>query len=358
MRTVWKLTESQGSVNFCSLNLNGIVSVPIRVGRYAMPSEVGYGKSEKAKEWGKRWVSPTLHFLYENRGRNLRASWIVRWISFTFRSRISVGIFCLCLTAGLADETEDTGAHLRAIDGSSLNIELIMEAIENLDTHSQDSSLSRIFASASVPDSSAHRALSECGHEDGFKDFFAIHGFETRQLTPVEKTLLSECMRQVFHSMDDVYGFAAPGYYKRFSEQFVGTGIDLAYRCGYRSHRLFVYFSVALWLLGPGDLQSDFRFRCIGDVDSSSRYSEDDFLFGIVAITNELEYLITVLGSWNNVLKYLMYKEVVLKNIAIDSCKFIFQNYNYDDVEFDDLFRKNRCGTIDLDFRQQDREGK
>jgi len=32
-----------------------------------MPSEVGYGKNEKAKEWGKRWVSPTLRLLGELR---------------------------------------------------------------------------------------------------------------------------------------------------------------------------------------------------------------------------------------------------------------------------------------------------
>jgi len=60
MWTFLKLTESQGTVNFCLSNIHQTVYDPVRIGNQAMAREAGRDSYECPKTREHRWVSLSL----------------------------------------------------------------------------------------------------------------------------------------------------------------------------------------------------------------------------------------------------------------------------------------------------------
>jgi hypothetical protein len=154
-------------------------------------------------------------------------------------------------------------------------------------------------------------------------------------------------MYRVFEFADVNLGFPAPGFFRRFDYQYISEGLKLGYECGYRSQRLFAYFSLSIWLIHLADIQNELRFRCLGDLDSSGVYNESYLSFGVKRISDEVLFYATVFGNWADAQRYSLYIGLQRHNRGTSACRLLLED-PFEDQELQaSLLKDNECSHLE-----------
>jgi hypothetical protein len=254
--------------------------------------------------------------------------------------------FSLNTFSGLAANAETSiqvATPILLSNGSEADIEAIRELIRNVEGVEADDAPSISLKLQFVSEQIFPEILGACGHEKNFEEFFLNHKFLPYLLDEAEQNFLAKCMYGIFKFADETLGFSAPGLYKRFDDAYIHAGVQLGYRCGYRSQRSFAYFALSIWLVHHQDINSDFRFRCLGDIRPTHAYSEDSLLFGVKRISDMRLYYYHVFGSWADAQRYVLYENFRSEQRRIAVCEELFAD-PYDDHELQtSLLVSNQC---------------
>ncbi|MEO9516491.1 MAG: hypothetical protein ABJH45_09360 [Paracoccaceae bacterium] len=243
-----------------------------------------------------------------------------------------------------ADNSLHINAPFVSVEGNLIEIAPLRARIRNIDTHLDDSDLQYILKVQPVSNQVISEVIGSCGHIAEFDEFFSSHQFLLYELDHSERLFLAECMRSVFRFADVNLGYAAPGLYKRFDSDYVNTGVELGYRCGYRSQQMFAYYSLSIWLMHPYDLQNHTKFRCLGDLSySEGTYSEGTIQFGVEKISDELLFYQAAFGNWSDAMRYMEYTRLVSENRRREVCLYLANNPHDDPTLNRSLNLDNGC---------------
>jgi hypothetical protein len=229
--------------------------------------------------------------------------------------------------AGFGQEAKPKEDVFATLGGGTVSRVELLDVLDHLDQHTEDSELDMLLGVEPFTEDREMLASTACARKDEFADFFERHGFNNFTTDAREKKLLVDCMKDIFLQLDAKLNFLAPGYRKAYSLDYLVRATDLAYRCGYRSERLFALFSIASWLIDPEDLQKDYRFQCIETGSPSyERYGEDGHLFALNSILQEIFFVRRVTGSWEYTRSYFVYEEMILENRDWEACLSLYSS--------------------------------
>ena len=194
-----------------------------------------------------------------------------------------------------------------------------------------------------VSDQIIDQIRESCGEDDAFIELFENHGFLPYTLSEEETLFLGRCMYGIFEFLDENLDFPAPGFYRRFDHTYIRDGIQLGYRCGYRTQRLFSYFALSIWLNHHHDVQQDGRFRCLGDLRPPNTYSELSLIFGVQRISDEILFFQRVFENWDDALRYKSYINLIRENKRHAVCEDIILHPQDDPTIQNSLLTDNQC---------------
>ncbi len=217
---------------------------------------------------------------------------------------------------------------VRSTDGAVINAAALIERISKI------SSAEDIPASAPLirSDRFFSRFIDEsiaasCGQISEFTQFAEQHSYEILHLTVNERIMLESCLINVFAFADSNIPVAAPGFYKRLSDDYIDEAVDFGYQCGFRSQIAFARYALIVWLVDPSDLKNRRDLWCISDISSDLNVSKAIIEDSVTLALDHSLYLVALFGEWSDVLKYLAYEDLVLSRREEEQCSEFISDF-------------------------------
>jgi hypothetical protein len=221
-------------------------------------------------------------------------------------------------------------------DREVIDIEKLRAQIEDIDVEDADISSGTIVRyERGFSEFLMESLIEACGHSAEFQTFSEFHAYEILDLTRSEEAFLIDCLVKVYEFADAEIAILAPGFYKRFSSEYVDLSIRYGYRCGFRSQRSFVRFALTTRLVHPSEIEAEHDIWCIERLSSDNsppnrRPSKSVIEDSLTSIADKYLFLIAFFGNWEDVLKYKAYETVVLDARDFKRCKELIEDFRAD----------------------------
>jgi len=221
--------------------------------------------------------------------------------------------------------------------GEPINVNALRERLRTFDRSLQDSSSDWIINVQDVMYQTVPTLVDSCGLGEKFPDLDY-----RRTLSYQERNALRFCMDNIFALADTALGFSAPGFYRRFSDEFLDLRIDLAHKCGFNTVERFSYFSLNAWLIDFDGLKDNIIFcaekkrNLRGDVRFLAEWH-------FYIKSQGLLFLFFVFGNWEDAQRYVAYRNLVDENSRRAICVYLRDDFAEDDPLREHLLDEYRC---------------